>query len=67
MEEIGIKITLEHDTGGLIFTHREMKLGNTTTGDIAMLLLELENAKQDIMRIHSRTGPLYSIHKKKGR
>ncbi len=67
MEETGIKITLEHDKDGLIFTHREMKLGNTTTGDLAMLLLELENAKQDIMRIHSRTGPLFVVHKKKGR
>ncbi|GAH52320.1 unnamed protein product [marine sediment metagenome] len=67
MEEISIKITLTHDRDGMIFTHREMKLGGTTTGDLAMLLLELENAKQDIMRIHSRTGPLYSVHKKERR
>ena len=64
MEEKGIKITLTHDKDGLIYTHREMKLRRVTTLDLAMLLLELERAKLDVLKAQSNIGPLYSIHKK---
>ncbi|GAH61692.1 unnamed protein product [marine sediment metagenome] len=67
MEEKGIKITIEHDKDGMIFSHREMNLVRLTTGDLAMLFLELERAKLDVLKIQSTIGPLYSVHKKKGR
>ena len=65
MEEIGVKITVEHDTSGLIYAHREVNLSRVTMGDLGMLLLELEKTKQDIMKIESRFGPVFKVYDKK--